>query len=659
MLKGLFLNTVTAKCSIHESGKMVYDALKQTTEYELDYLEIDPDHRTINDIYDFYVFNYHKFAMGWLDTKAIRELPGLKISIILETLPDNPFPMCSPEDFDLYCVIDPTIKTEGNVYAFPRPLELPYPSGCSTPDITVIGTFGFATAGKGFEYVVDAVNREFEKAVIRINIPTKSKYADTIIERCLNLAKEGVSVQVTHDYMTKRELINWCSKNTLNVFLYNRNQPGLSATTDQAISSGRPLAVSSNETFRHIHQYITPYPKRSLKESIEVSGNEVLHMQEDWQPRNFTSRFEQMLQKNRPEFRQHTGKKLILLKKNAVSNFVHMNWQRVSLFLNPVGEVIPDIKFEGKNVLMISQKERMCGIYQYGRNITNTLRKSKKYTFIFCECGSKRDLDEAIKFYKPVAAIYNYYQPTMRWINRWVTGKYKIPHLAIIHEFDQEDADRTSNAVFNYSLYQDPDLIVRNPYVFRTKQLIYPYTNTKYLPAIPTIGSFGFGFPDKGFERLCETVQEEFDEAVINLHMACNDVVDPDCMSAYLTAERCREIIKKPGITLNATHEFLTEPQLLDFLAGNSINCFFTKPSKHLGISGATHHALAVHRPIAITRCPMYRDIWNAHPSICIEDSSLKDIISNGVNPLEPFYEAWSEEEFIKDYERILDGVLK
>ncbi|MCK9593757.1 MAG: hypothetical protein M0Q91_17290, partial [Methanoregula sp.] len=570
MLKGLFLNSPKAQCSIHESGKMVYAALVLSDNYELDYLEIDPEHRTFPDIYDFLAFNYHPYTMAWLDTTSLRNIPVLKLNFILETLPNDPFPMCPATDFDIYCAIDPTIKCEDKrVYAFPRPLEPPFTGTYKESEIPVIGTFGFATAGKGFEYVVAAVNKEFDRAIIRINIPMgsyitarktilpqKPTYADSLVERCQNLAKDGVELQVTHDYMTKRQLIEWCSENTLNVFLYNRNQPGLSATTDQAISSGRPLAVSGNETFRHILQYLKPYPERSLQESIEVSIPEIMHMQKDWEPIQFARLFEKVLEENPPKIRVKNLGEITIGKKNIVNAFWFRNKQRLSFFLNPVDEHIPEITFKGKNVLMISQKERKCGIYQYGRNITNSLKRSTNYNLIFCECGNRQDLDTAIQFYKPVAVIYNYYQPTMPWITRRVTRKYKIPHLAIIHEFVQEDADATNNKIFDYSLYQDPDLIERNPYVFRTKQLIYPYLNTKPLPAIPTIGSFGFGFADKGFEKLCSTVQEEFDEARINIHMACNDVVDPDCKNAYQTAVRCKNIIKKPGIRLNVTHNF-------------------------------------------------------------------------------------------------------
>jgi methylglyoxal synthase len=282
---------------------MVYESLLLSKKYIIDYQEVDENNRKIPDNYDFYAFNYHHLTMGWLDTRSVRSLSGLRLTFVLEVLPNNPFILCPAEDFDVYCALDPTMNvSDKRVYAFPRPLEIqkkitPY----HEPPIPIIGSFGFATQGKGFDRVVEAVNKEFEKAVVKINIPSGSyaddncKYSEYLGDLCRNTAKEGVDVIITHDYMTKDELIEWCSQNTLNCFLYNRNMPGLSATTDQAISSGRPLAVSDNETFRHITQYIKPYPYRSLKESIAVSSAEVLQIQKDWEPVNFAKRFEQVL----------------------------------------------------------------------------------------------------------------------------------------------------------------------------------------------------------------------------------------------------------------------------------------------------------------------------------------------------------------------------
>ncbi len=303
-LKGLFVNTQKAVCSIHESGQMVFDCIRNSPAYSLDYFELKKENLFIPSTYDFYLFNYHFSTTGWLDTKSIKKLPGLKGTIVLEVLPNDPFVYCSPFDFDFYCVLDPSMTLKHKkVFAFPRPLD-EYKGVLSHQEnpLPVIGSFGFATQGKGFEHVVEAVNKEFEKAIIRINIPhgtytdPSHQYARDLAAQCKALAKPGIDVQVTYDFMAKDELIRWCSENTLNCFLYDRRMPGLSATTDQAITSERPLSISENPTFRHIIKYLAPYPQLPLKEAIRSSAPVVKKMKQEWSAENFRHLFEKMLQ---------------------------------------------------------------------------------------------------------------------------------------------------------------------------------------------------------------------------------------------------------------------------------------------------------------------------------------------------------------------------
>lgn len=306
--RGLFINNKKAKDSIYESGYMVYQCLKLSDQYVLDYREVDIDDRAIETGYDFYFFNYHPVTMGWLQTRPLKKTLGFVITMILEVAPGDAFVFCPERHFSLYCALDPTIKsTQKNLYAFPRPLEkvdFVLPEAANA--IPVIGTFGFATRGKGFQHVVEAVNKEFDRAIVKVNIPygnfvaDSKEYAMFLSNLCKEKAKPGIDVQVTHDFMHKDELIRWCASNTLNCFLYDRNMPGLAATTDQAIVSGRPLSVSDNDTFRHITQYLPPYPGFSLKDSISKSTPMVQAMQKDWAPARFTERFEKILFENLP-----------------------------------------------------------------------------------------------------------------------------------------------------------------------------------------------------------------------------------------------------------------------------------------------------------------------------------------------------------------------
>jgi hypothetical protein len=282
---------------------MVFDCINHSTDYSIDYFELKKEDPAIPSGYDFYLFNYHFSTTGWLDTKSIRKLPGLKGTIVLEILPNDPFVYCSPFDFDFYCVLDPSMTFKNKkVFAFPRPLD-EYKGTLSRREntIPVIGSFGFATRGKGFEHVVEAVNKEFDKAIIRINIPhgtytdPSHGYARELASQCRALANPGIDIVITHDFMTKNDLIQWCSENTLNCFLYDRNMPGLAATTDQAITSERPLAISQNPTFRHILKYLAPYPQRTLKEAIHSSAVEVKRMKKEWSSEHFQQLFKKML----------------------------------------------------------------------------------------------------------------------------------------------------------------------------------------------------------------------------------------------------------------------------------------------------------------------------------------------------------------------------
>ena len=115
------------------------------------------------------------------------------------------------------------------------------------------------------------------------------------------IKKPGILIKITSLNLTKEELIKLCSEKTINCFFYNRNHlfsAGLSAVTDQAISSGKPLLVTGDRTFRHIHKYIPYYPNITIKKAIEITKEGVLKMKNDWSSNNFCLKFENILFNN-------------------------------------------------------------------------------------------------------------------------------------------------------------------------------------------------------------------------------------------------------------------------------------------------------------------------------------------------------------------------
>ena len=309
-------------------------------------------------------------------------------------------------------------------------------------------------------------------------------------------------------------------------------------------------------------------------------------------------------------------------------------------------------------ILIISHKEKQCGVHEYGLNIAEALKKSIKYSFVYVECSSCEEFLESVNKIKPSAIIYNYYYSTLPWVTKTILQSINVPHIGIIHEITQEVADLANYELFEYHIGPDPTLHLKNPIVFKTGRIVFPYTNNHKLPDITTIGSFGFGLEGKGFEKVITTVQQEYDEALIRLHIPFATFADADGSQAIAVAQRCQQLIVKPGIKLSLSHDFLSQEKLLDFLAQNTVNAFFYEKYENRGISSTIDHALAVKRPIAITKSNMFRHIISANPSICIEDSSLKQIVDNGIAPLVPFYNEWSEANFIGDYERMLAQVL-
>jgi len=344
MIRGLFINPSKTNCSIYESGAMISRILTDSRAYDLDIINISREdilneNYGIPNGYDFYLINWHSWALP-IKEDRIKKLVGKKLCIVLEVSAEEMFPKLytQPTWFDACMVIDPTKQREKNGYPFPRPiLFVENLRPLLSDKIPVLGSFGLLTAGKRFEEIITNANK-IDNCIVRINVPPAfwawdspgcKRLVDfanglrrlakgTIDLRAFwawdspgckrlvdfanglrRLAKGTIDLRITDNYMTQEELIRWCSENTINIFPYYRKQPGLSAVTDQAISSGRGIAVTNCDTFRHIHKYISYYPKQSYLQLAESSLAGVKKMQEDWSTGNFLLAFENMLREEK------------------------------------------------------------------------------------------------------------------------------------------------------------------------------------------------------------------------------------------------------------------------------------------------------------------------------------------------------------------------
>lgn len=317
-------------------------------------------------------------------------------------------------------------------------------------------------------------------------------------------------------------------------------------------------------------------------------------------------------------------------------------------------------------ILFVTQtlgSKQACGIGLIGKLVGESLVKSKKYDFEIFYTDSELELKEKIRETDPKAIIYNYHCITTPWIQSQKLRK-KFPniiHIMLHHDIHQEIIDSykpSKNFGFKYLVTADPTL-QGNEYVFLVNRLIPPYKPEPYRDkGIPVIGFQGFGPPHKGIHKIAERVQEEFDEAIIRLHIPFSFYGDSDGKQAFKRVEEVRNIIKKPGIKIESSHRLLSTERIIEFLGENTINCYFYDYLPGAGLASSPDYALAARRPIAVTKSHQLRNFIGLNPSICIEDHSLREIISFGLKPLEKLHQNYTEESVLRDYERMLDKLL-
>lgn len=306
------------------------------------------------------------------------------------------------------------------------------------------------------------------------------------------------------------------------------------------------------------------------------------------------------------------------------------------------------------NIFIINNSEENCGVHQYGKRFGNIASKSKKYNFMYFEINSESEFVSKYNEYKPQAIIYNYLSGTMPWLSDQIvsavrenhTKQYTIVHNSHYHGFD-------------YYLHQNPyhpnvddrNFALARPLFDYKKKVVTRNDDTLH------IGSFGFGLTCKHIDKICELINDQlsYRKVQINLHLTEAHFC-PNLDVIAKIKNDCLNLITNDNIKLNTTHSFLSNEEILDFLASNDLNIFFYEKYQHYnGISSTIDYALSAKTPIAISRSNMFSHIWDVQPSICVENNSLINIINNGFGPLEEKYNSWTNENFIHILENIIE----
>lgn len=315
------------------------------------------------------------------------------------------------------------------------------------------------------------------------------------------------------------------------------------------------------------------------------------------------------------------------------------------------------------SVLFLNHKVHNCGVYQYGKRVVEILQKDNEINYIYNEIDSYQEycsiLSESVSRNENInAIIYNYHVATMSWLNS-ANIQRKVRNIGIPHESPEHlfdiicNIDPTAPEGLNrFSLprpiYENVDEIILQPVqndIVNT--FINKYTDTN----LPIFGSFGFGFDNKGFNKIINMVNDQYDNAVIKFVIPVAHF-DPEPNRIHRMRNQCINSSTKPGIELIIIHEFLSTADILRFLKSNTMNIFLYDKMDGRGISSTIDYAISVKKPLAISDSYMFRNIYS--DKICLYKNTIDECLQNSVEYCSMFLEEYSHDAFIKKFRHIL-----
>lgn len=287
----LFVNHRQKTCGVHQFGHRLFSPALKSQRYACYYIDID----NVDEFYywrdyldpKIVVYNYYNGAtMPWMSPHVVNEQrQRFKQLCVFHEV--NIWHM----GFDALIHQDPT-NTDTKFINISRPIPDYEPVHWHC-DIPVIGSFGFGLGGKGFTRIVDYVKRDFDRAIIRFNIPfaafgdNEGVGARNWAASCREHLGDAANIQlkITHDLLPENDLLDWLAMNTLNCFLYDTNHGrGISGTLDYALAANKPIAITRSEQFRHFWTLNEScnIENRNLRDIIAQGTENLAFFREKW-----------------------------------------------------------------------------------------------------------------------------------------------------------------------------------------------------------------------------------------------------------------------------------------------------------------------------------------------------------------------------------------
>jgi len=311
-------------------------------------------------------------------------------------------------------------------------------------------------------------------------------------------------------------------------------------------------------------------------------------------------------------------------------------------------------------VLFLNHKIQACGIYQYGIRCFENLKYDDTIIYDYKEIDSYEEYTSFVNTKPYNKIIYNYCSETMQWLNNnniyKPLNKPNLFNIMIDHSYDNTPGDisyfvtwdknklSVARPLYNY----DPDIFKKQSENEKFQKFIDYGKNDN----IPIIGSFGFLFGRKGFDKIIKVVNQQYDYAIIKLLITtafCKD--KPSFISEMNDITACQT---KPGIQVVISTDFVENSDVLKFLYSNDINIFLYNTFCGVGNASVIDYALSVRKPLCISNSSMFSHIYS--DQIDYEKVSIDYCIKNSVNYLQKFYDIWSRNNFCSIFKKILEN---
>ena len=297
-------------------------------------------------------------------------------------------------------------------------------------------------------------------------------------------------------------------------------------------------------------------------------------------------------------------------------------------------DILTSLVPRDKVVLFLNHSKKQCGVYQYGLRLYNIIKSTPGIRYKYIEISEYADYLHAIDD-NPYAdaIIYNYHNSTMPWLKKETICK-KIVAIGIPHESKHNffdimcDIDPIAKQSHEkiYSIPRPKFINVLENYTPST-DTIRDFINYK-IDGCNTFGSFGFGFTNKGFDKIVKIVNAQYDKALIKFVIPKPDFGGESYDSQFqYVIDRCRQLNINPNVMIMITCDFFTNEDVLFFLQSNTMNLFLYDEMKGRSISSVIDYAISVKTPFGISDSDMFRHIYS--DNICLYKTSIRNCIAN------------------------------